>query len=813
MISEYPLVSIMCVTRNSEAMIERCVQSVLAQTYQNIQFVVQDGLSTDSTLKILDKFRHRLDLVSARDAGMADGFFKAANRCKGEIVGSCWADEELLPTAVTEAVEQFRLHPYAGAVIGAARNVCQMTMSHSDIFPEQFDLAKYLTRTYVPHFVASFFKRSALSEIGLYADTFSREAFEMEIWARLGLAYEIRTFPALVAKYTIHTEQLSHQPMRMLATLKARLAVLDQIFGEGGSLEGMEPFLPWLHAKHISDDLNHLKGFVAKLPEKNRPGLQDVQLELDAMLERTLQVLKVTSPHLFLASGSSPWPIQAYRRLAWATPSWIRQKIPANAKTWIRGKVESLGFQPDRMQMEKKDEIMGAFAFNVAMRLQRRGDVDAALSILRGLEYLGNRDVDSEAMQLAIKSPSLGNQELLDVAMGWAHRHANLPWIRVERHERVPNTKIRVGYSGAFWSAEYMRYQLMPILRAHDRQRFELIGISYSGNPVDAVCPDRKVFDAWVDASAFRGIEYVQHIRSLKLDILVDTTGFSPTHRFAELAHRCAPVQVSYINHNSTSGTPNVDYILADWDAAPEGIDRFFTEKIWRLPVSFFCFNYGGSPAPPIVDPPMTRTGHPTFGYFGSGGKLNLRMIELWAKLLKMLPNSILYVRNGELSIPDNREYLAKRFSRFGIGRDRLRLEKGLPWELLRKEYDQVDISLDTWPYNGGNTISEALWQGVPVISLRGNTMSSRYGSSMLLDLGWEGLVADTEEQYVDCAIRLAKAPDLLRAMRYDLRRASCEGGFRDTKRFAQALETAYCEMFAQMHDMQEVTSSANAKL
>jgi glycosyltransferase involved in cell wall biosynthesis len=774
-----------------------------------VQFVVQDGASTDGALEILEGFRHRLDLVSERDAGMADGFFKAVNRCQGDIIGSCWADEELLPDAVAMAVEQFRLHPHAGAVIGAARNVCLMSDSHSDIFPEQFDLAKYLTRTYVPHYVASFFKRRALSEIGLFSHDFSREAFEMEIWVRLGLAYEIRTFPSLVAKYTIHTEQLSHQPMRMLATLKARLAVLDQLFEDGAALEGMKPFLPWLHAKHIGDDLHHLKNFVARLPEKSRPGLEAVQLEVEAMLESKLRDLRIFSPHLLLPSGLPPWPIRTYRRLAQATPVWIRRRLPMNLKARIRKAIENLGAP---IITEKDGGLMGTFSANVAMRLQQRGDIDAALAIFRGLGHFHNHDFDSASMQAAIKSPSLGNQDLLAIATGWARRHADRPWVRMAGRKCVLGSKIRVGYSGAFWSAEYMRYQVMPILRAHDRRRFEIIGISHSTNPADTVCPDRKVFDAWVDASSFKGVEYVERVRSLGLDILVETSGFSPAHRFAELAHRCAPIQVSYINHNSTSGTPNIDYILADWNAAPEGFDRFFTEKIWRLPVSFFCFNYEGASAPPIVDPPMLHTGRPTFGYFGSGSKLNLGVIGIWAALLKKLPNSTLYVRNGELSISDNREYLAKRFARFGIGWDRLKLEGGLPWEMLRKEYDHVDISLDTWPYNGGNTISESLWQGVPVVTLRGATMSSRYGASMLLDLGWSGLVADSEAQYVDHAIRLANDPELLRRMRHDLRRATCEGGFRDTKRFAQALETAYCEMLVQMNDMEKVASSVKEK-
>lgn len=791
MSSSHPLVSIICFTRNAQATIERCIESVLSQDYPAVQFVVQDGASTDGSLDILRKYGERIDLLSEQDQGVGDAFLRAMARCRGEIIGSCLSDEEFFPGAVSAAVEQFRLHPHVGAIIGAARNVDLCSQNFQDIFPELFDLSRVLSRAYVPHLVASFFKRSALLEVGIFSQDFQRDAFETEIWGRLGSAYEVRSFPVLLAKYAIHSQQLSHRPRQMLGTLKARLAAINQLFGAGGSFEGLEKFLPWLHAKHIADDVHHLKNFVAQLPEQTRPGFCEVLVELEEMQRNTLHNLKTSSLSL---RDRETWALRMYRKVAHVTPSTVRSALPSHIRTKVRDVLGCFG-APAMAEEEAAEGAQTAFAFDLAMKLQERGDVDAALRILHGLDFAKHIRIDSMAMQVAIKSPLCGNQELMDISTRWAQRHASFPWIRPGRPASANGAKVRVGYAGAFWSAEYMRYQLLPALRVHDRQRFSIVGICHSSNPLDTVCPEPEVFDEWIDLSNAEGGEFVSRLRSLRLDILVEVTGYSPGHRFVELAQRCALVQISYINHNSTSGTPNVDYILADRNAAPEGLDKFFTEKIWRLPVPFFCFSYEGVTTPPIADPPVFQTGQVTFGYFGSGPKLNLRMIELWARLLSAVPESRLYIRNNELRLEGSRDILRARFARFGIGRDRLRLEKGLPWKLLLEEYNHVDISLDTWPYNGGNTISESLWQGVPVITLRGDTMPSRYGASMLLDLGWDGLVADTEEQYIECAVRLAKNQELLRMMRHNLRRVSTTGGFRDTRRFTAALESAYCEM------------------
>ena len=189
------------------------------------------------------------------------------------------------------------------------------------------------------------------------------------------------------------------------------------------------------------------------------------------------------------------------------------------------------------------------------------------------------------------------------------------------------------------------------------------------------------------------------------------------------------------------------------------------------------------------------RNGHITFGCFGTGGKIGLELIDLWAKLLHRVPGSLLHMQNPQLSLAGNRIFLADRFRRVGISSDRLVLEGGVSRPELLQVYGQVDISLDTWPYCGGNTIAESLWHGVPVVSLMGDRFSSRYGASLLTAAGCEDLIAQTPEHYVCIATQLANDPERLHHLRSNLRRMSLEQALADSKAFARELESAFITM------------------
>jgi predicted O-linked N-acetylglucosamine transferase (SPINDLY family) len=167
----------------------------------------------------------------------------------------------------------------------------------------------------------------------------------------------------------------------------------------------------------------------------------------------------------------------------------------------------------------------------------------------------------------------------------------------------------------------------------------------------------------------------------------------------------------------------------------------------------------------------------------------------MWGELMQRVPGSTIIIQNDQLDPPDNRRYMIDRFRRLGIGPDRLKLRPGTNRAGVLKAYGEVDISLDTWPYCGGNTIAESLWQGVPVVTLRGENFTSRYGASLLLAAGCGELIANTREEYIGIAARLAQAPARLQYLRHNLRRIYTEGGLNDSAKFARKLERAYMHM------------------
>ena len=169
--------------------------------------------------------------------------------------------------------------------------------------------------------------------------------------------------------------------------------------------------------------------------------------------------------------------------------------------------------------------------------------------------------------------------------------------------------------------------------------------------------------------------------------------------------------------------------------------------------------------------------------------------IAIWAKILARVPDSRLYLRNHELTPRDNRQFMLERFRRHGIQQERIRIEGGTDHEGLLRSYDDVDISLDTWPYCGGNTLAESLWQGVPVVTLKGTRFVSRYGASLLLATGCPELIGTTVDEYVEIAAGLARSPDRLAHYRRHLRSMAREFGLSDADGFARKLDDAYLAM------------------
>lgn len=441
--------------------------------------------------------------------------------------------------------------------------------------------------------------------------------------------------------------------------------------------------------------------------------------------------------------------------------------------------------------------------------LERRGEVDAALDAWRKADAFRDPDRHSLCLVATLKSPRATNQSIFLANRDWARRHALQPdqWGPGRFPQWSAGERINLAYTSSFWDAEVIRYQILPFLRRHDRDRFTVTAYvrGNSGPHLGDAVDDIRFVGGMADDA------FVQQVRADGMHILVELNGHSPGHRFAAMGARCAPIQVSYFNNIGTSGVEQIDYLLGDAISIPTRDDEFYTEQVYRLPRCFFCATYDPADLPPVAPPPSLRNGYVTFGCFSSAGKINPELVALWARMLDRVPGSRFFIRNGDLTPPDNRDALARQFERHGIDRARLLICPGTSRQGVLDSYAEVDIALDTYPYCGGNTSAEALWQGVPVVTLTGDRFATAYGAAVLVASGLPELVAGTPEEYVSLAAGLAGNSSRLTFYRNNLRRMVMEHGFSNADTFTAMMDAAYLDMMIRRYE-QHGPASPNRK-
>jgi predicted O-linked N-acetylglucosamine transferase (SPINDLY family) len=302
--------------------------------------------------------------------------------------------------------------------------------------------------------------------------------------------------------------------------------------------------------------------------------------------------------------------------------------------------------------------------------------------------------------------------------------------------------------------------------------------------------------DHWRDISMFDDQRAVEKIRSDAIDILVDLAGHTAGNRLMVFAARSAPVQITWLGYPATTGLVTMDYRVTDSLADPPGYEAFYTEQLVWVPGCFLC--YQPSPqSPPVAPPPAIENGFVTFGSFNNLAKINLEVVTLWSKLLHIVPGSRLLVKNPSLTDPAIARQLMSLLAQHHVSEDRVEL-LGLAQttEKHLDAYRHVDVALDTFPYNGTTTTCEALYMGVPVVTLVGYSHAGRVGVSLLTALGLDELVADTPEKYIKVAQKLAENHEKLTDLRNSLRTRMESSQLCDGKAFADKMEHVYRELW-----------------
>jgi predicted O-linked N-acetylglucosamine transferase (SPINDLY family) len=382
----------------------------------------------------------------------------------------------------------------------------------------------------------------------------------------------------------------------------------------------------------------------------------------------------------------------------------------------------------------------------------------------------------------------------------WATRHAGgLAGVTLAADfDRSPARPLNIGYVSPNFHAHPVATFIEPVLAAHDRTGFRVFCYSDVAYPDTVTRRLKGLCDAWRDIHSLSHDDAARLIRQDRIDILVDLAGHAGSTRLLLFARRPAPVQVAWLGYPDTTGIAEMDYRITDADADPEGdVDHQYSEKLVRLAGGFLCYAPDAD-SPPVSKSPALVSGRVTFGSFNNLAKVTPDLIGLWSGILGALPNARLIMKAHALGSEDARKTVLTRFEHHGIAAERVELhaaELSSQGHLAR--YGELDIALDTYPYNGTTTTCEALWMGVPVISLAGRTHASRVGASILARVGLKDLVASTPEEYLRKATVLAADGPRLRELRAGMRDRMRGCALLDARGFARNLEAAYRQMWA----------------
>ena len=333
---------------------------------------------------------------------------------------------------------------------------------------------------------------------------------------------------------------------------------------------------------------------------------------------------------------------------------------------------------------------------------------------------------------------------------------------------RDPERRLRIGYVSPDLRAHACAFFLEPLWRHHDRTAVEVFAYAEVAQP-DAVTARLKgLVDVWRSTVGMSDAQVAGAMQADRIDILIDLAGHTANNRLLALARKPAPLQVSYLGYPATTGLTAMDYRLTDAITEPLGTsEQYYTETLVRLPHSLWCFQ--PFPDMPTVAPsPALANGYVTFGSFNHFGKIGPRVIALWCRVLNAIPTarlSLLCAADAE-----TQARVIAQFARGGVSHERLLLHGREPRSAYLQRFAGVDIALDPFPCNGGTTTCDALWMGLPVIALIGDTFLSRASYSVLSAAGLDEFARLNEDDYIAACVDLSRNPSRLATLRATLR-------------------------------------------
>jgi predicted O-linked N-acetylglucosamine transferase (SPINDLY family) len=440
--------------------------------------------------------------------------------------------------------------------------------------------------------------------------------------------------------------------------------------------------------------------------------------------------------------------------------------------------------------------IRPAFAaalVNLGSCLAQEGQcAEAATTYDRALELAPNPLAHSARLANVLQSADRNAEQLRDEHRAWAERYADALAPAEPPRKRAADSpgRIRIGYVFAEPRTRAASAFLRALFEYHDRTRFHVTAYANTYRQNDAIVALRRLADTWKPVLRLDDERFAQLVREDEIDVLVDLDGHARANRLLAFARKPAPTQITLFGYRATTGLAAMDYHVTDFVTDPPGqTDAFYTEKLLRLPDLGWVYVPPAS-APPPNALPGARGRAFTFGCLNRPGKLSDPCVETWVAILKAVPKSRLVLLAGTSVASANA--LTERFTARGISSERLEPVYRLPENEYLEAYLPLDLALDPFPYNGGVTTCDALWMGVPVLTVAGRDARSRQGVSIMNTLGLPEFVADAPEQVVALAATWADQRDSLAEIRSTLREIMIQSPVTAVPSYVKQLEDAY---------------------
>jgi predicted O-linked N-acetylglucosamine transferase (SPINDLY family) len=454
-----------------------------------------------------------------------------------------------------------------------------------------------------------------------------------------------------------------------------------------------------------------------------------------------------------------------------------------------------------RRTIELKPDFMLAYNF-LGNALRVMGQLDEAIAVSRRAIELDPTafGTHSKLVYMLLFHPDYDAKATYREHELWDRMHAeplrrDLP---PHQNDRDPDRRIRVGLVSADFMEHPVGRFILPLLANHDRLAFELVCYSDVRAPDVLTEEIRSLAELWRDVWELSDEKLAEQVRADKIDILVDLALHTRGHRLRAFARKPAPVQVSYLGYCGTTGVKTIDYRLTDRYLDPVGgDDSRYTENSIRLSGCYWCYQ-PRSEAPPVIAPPAVSRGFVTFGCLNEFSKVSKPALDCWAEILKQVPGSRLIMLAPEGS-PRNR--VRDELARYGIAPNRVEFIVRFRMQTYLEMYNSIDICLDPFPYTGATTTCDALWMGVPVVSLAGATATARGGLTILSHIGLGELVAQSREQYVELAVRLAANLPRLSELRSGMRERMLASPLMDAVGLTRDVESRLREMWRRWCD------------